>query len=470
MKFKTNLVVGAVFAALLAFVYLYEIKGGEERRQAAEQSKKILDFKVSEVTRLVVLNGQERIEVGREGNDWLMLSPVRDEADSEAIDRYLRNLSESEREKTIVDSTDAMAPEVADQYGLEIPRLRVFIETKQGPLDTLLFGADAPTDRFTYLKTTGVNPKIDVVRAWRYDNLGKASFDLRNRKVSNLAQSDLTAVRKISVDGPDIVILKSGESWQLTEPVVARADRDTVDALLGNIQNSEVIEFVNENPSDEDLENYGLTVDQAIRWTLVAKGEEDPEAGMFYGSVDEIDHLFIGRKDEDGRYFALNPERAPVFLVDSTLVRQLQLSTYDLRDKNPVRFVRDQITDIHVKRNGTTGFEALKDTAGVWSLKKPLQEPAKSWKINTLLTDLLDLRTLSFEQVPQAESILDIYLNGEEGIVAELNFSIVDGEIFLELADGAEAYRIDADTFVDIDLDVDDVRQEASSVDTVSTR
>ena len=469
MKFKTNLVVGAVFAVLLAFVYLYEIKGGEERRQAAEQSKKILDFKASEVTRLVVLNGQERIEISREGDDWLMLSPVRDEADSEAVDRYLRNLSESEREKTIVDSADAMAPDVADQYGLEIPRLSVFIETKQGPLDTLLFGADAPTDRFTYLKKTGVNPKIDVVRAWRYDNLEKAPFDLRNRKLSNLSQSDVNGIRRISVDIPDIVVVKSGESWQLKEPIVARADRDTVDALLSSIQNAEVIEFVNENPSDEDLENYGLTVDQAIRWTLGAKDEDD-EKGLFLGKVDEIDHLFIGLKDEDGRYFARNPERAPVFLVDSTLVRQLRLSTYDLRDKNPVRFVRDQITNIHVKRNGATGFEVLKDTAGVWSLKKPLQEPAKSWKINTLLTDLLDLRTLSFAKVPQVESMLDIYLNGEEGIVAELNFSIVDGEIFLELADVAEAHRIDGDAFVDIDLDVDDVRQQASSVDTISTR
>ena len=48
MKFKTNLVVGAVFAVLLAFVYLYEIKGGEERRQAAEQSKKILTLPINQ--------------------------------------------------------------------------------------------------------------------------------------------------------------------------------------------------------------------------------------------------------------------------------------------------------------------------------------------------------------------------------------------------------------------------------------
>ncbi|MEE3234091.1 MAG: DUF4340 domain-containing protein [Candidatus Latescibacterota bacterium] len=469
MKFKTNLVIGIVFAALLTFVYLYEIKGGEERRQAAEQSKKMLDFNVSEVTQLVVLNGEERIEISREENDWVMLSPVQDEADSEAVDRYLRNLNESEREKTVVDSAEALAPGVFGEYGLESPRLSVFVETKQGPLDTLLFGIDAPTDRFTYVRTTGPNPKIDVVRAWRYDNLEKTPFDLRNRKLSNLSQNDVTAIRRVSVDAKDIVLAKSVSSWQLKAPIMASADRDSVEALLGNIQNAEIIEFVNENPNTNDLEQYGLTIDQATRLDFVAK-DIDAEGDLFSGTFDEIDVLFIGRRDKDGRYFARNPERTSVFLVDSTLVQQLQFSVFDLRDKTPIRFSRDHVTNIQIKRNGAFGFEVSKDTAGVWILKKPAEEPAKSWKVNALLTDLLDLRTLSFTEVQQGESILDIYLNGENGIVAELKFSISDGEIFLETPESLEAYRIDLDSFADIDLDVDDVRQEATLVDTVSTR
>ena len=44
MKFKTNVAIGAVFVALLAFVYFYEIKGGEERRQEAEKSKQLFVF------------------------------------------------------------------------------------------------------------------------------------------------------------------------------------------------------------------------------------------------------------------------------------------------------------------------------------------------------------------------------------------------------------------------------------------
>ena len=469
MRFKTNLVIGVVFGALLAFVYLYEIKGGEERRQAAEQSKKILDINAPEVARLVVSNDKERIEIGREANGWLMLSPVRDEADSEAIDRYLRNLSESEREKTVVDSADALRPGVAGEYGLENPRLKVFIDTRQGPLDTLCFGDDAPTDRFTYVKTTGDNPKIDVVRAWRYDNLAKTSFDLRNRKVLNVAQGAVTALGRVSADMSDIVVTKNAELWQLKTPLSAMADSDSVDAMLRNIQNAEIVEFVNEKPTDKDLRQYGLTVDQAIRFALATK-ENATEVELFQGEKHEVDCLFIGHSDGVGRYYARNVGRSPVFLIDSTLVQQLSLSVFDLRDKNPIRFERDRVTTITIKRNGIFSFEASKDTSGLWSLKRPVAESAKSWKINALLTDLLDLKAQAFTKGRQSESILEIDLIGDQGRIVKLNFSSSNGEIVLGLPGEIEAYQINADSFADIDLDLDHVRQEATSVDTLSTR
>ncbi len=469
MKFKTNLVVGAVFVALLAFVYQYEIKGGEERRKEAEQSKKILDFNASEVTRLVILNNADRIEIGRKEDDWYMLAPVRDEADSDAVDRYLRNLNEAEREKTVVDSAEALGPGVAGEYGLEAPRLGIFIETKEGPLDTLYFGADAPTDRFTYVKKSGANSKIDVVRAWRYDNLEKKPFDLRNRKITNFSQSDITAVRISSVDSAPLVLASVSGSWVLRSPVTVSADSDTMDALLRNIQNAEIFEFVDEDSEFEDLEQYGLAEGQFLSLTLVSK-EINSEDNLFMGSEDQIDRLYIGSRAEDGRYFARNPERNPVFLVDSTLVQQLNLSTYDVRDKTPVQFSRDQVTNVQIKRDGTTSFATSKDTAGVWTIVKPTKEPAKSWKINSLLTDLLDLKTQRFTAPRSGKPVLDIHLNGKNDLIADLKFFVEDAGIFLELTGTSEAYQIDADSFSDIDLEIDEVRQEATSVDTMSTR
>ena len=65
MKFKTNIAIGAVFVALLAFVYFYEIKGGEERRQEAEKSKQLFVFQEDDAQRLELLRGDDILGVGQ---------------------------------------------------------------------------------------------------------------------------------------------------------------------------------------------------------------------------------------------------------------------------------------------------------------------------------------------------------------------------------------------------------------------
>ena len=76
MKLKTNVIVGAIFALLLAFVYFHEIKGGQERRQAAERSKQLVDFKESEVERLPnPARGRHRNRA-HGGSQWRIVLPV----------------------------------------------------------------------------------------------------------------------------------------------------------------------------------------------------------------------------------------------------------------------------------------------------------------------------------------------------------------------------------------------------------
>ena len=87
MKLKTNIIIGAIFALLLSFVYFHEIKGGQERRQAAERSKQLLDFNESEVERLALIRPEGSIEVERIEDQWRVVLPVEDGADGEAIAR-----------------------------------------------------------------------------------------------------------------------------------------------------------------------------------------------------------------------------------------------------------------------------------------------------------------------------------------------------------------------------------------------
>jgi len=102
MKFKTNAIIGLIFLGLLGFGYVYEIKGGEERRQEAEKSKRLLDFTEGHVRRLALGRGDTIIVLQKGADGWKLSSPVVDGADQEAVERYLRNLGESEREKIVV--------------------------------------------------------------------------------------------------------------------------------------------------------------------------------------------------------------------------------------------------------------------------------------------------------------------------------------------------------------------------------
>ena len=448
MKFKTNIAIGAVFVALLAFVYFYEIKGGEERRQEAEKSKQLFVFQEDDAQRLELLRGDDALVLDKGTGGWNLSAPMTDGADQEAVERYLRNLLECEREKVVVDSAAASAEQAA-QYGLDTPRLKVRLQTEDGAEQVVAFGADSPTDRFTYAQLQGDNPEIFVVRAWRFDNLDKRAFDLRDRRVLAFAKDEVMQMQRTGVDG-EVVLDRADEGWQMREPVVARADADAVNGLLDKIDQAEIEAFVSEDPDTSALASYGLG-DRASQ----------VEVALLVGEDRAEKRLAIGGADEQGRWYVRDASRPQVFLVDSTLVQELTKSISDLRDKEPLRFEREQVERIVLTRGAATAFAADKDTSGVWHLSEPMGRDAKSWKLNSLLSDLEQLEVEDFaEKLPaEAASAFSIELHGEGQALLTARFSEAAGISYLQQEGDDAVYVVSGDDFAELDLDIDDVAQ-----------
>ena len=448
MKFKTNVAIGAVFVALLAFVYFYEIKGGEERRQEAEKSKQLFVFQDDDAQRLELLRGDDALVLDKGMGGWNLSAPMTDGADQEAVERYLRNLRECEREKVVVDSAAASAEEAA-QYGLDAPRLKVRLQTEDGAEQVVAFGSDSPTDRFTYAQLQGDNPEIFVVRAWRFDNLDKRAFDLRDRRVLAFAKDEVMQVQRWGTGG-ETVLARAEPDWQMREPVVARADADAVDGLLDKIDQAEIEAFVSEDPDTTALATYGL-----------GKRASQVEIALLVGEDRAEKRLAIGGADEQGRWYARDASRPQVFLVDSTLVQELVKDISDLRDKKPLRFEREQVARIVLTRGTATAFAADKDTSGVWHLSEPMGRDAKSWKLNSFLSDLEQLEVEDFaEKLPaEAAPAFSIELLGEGQALLTARFSAAAGTSFLQQEGDDAVYVVSSDDFAELDLDIDDVAQ-----------
>ena len=447
MKFKTNVAIGAVFVVLLAFVYFYEIKGGEERRQEAEKSKQLFVFQDDDAQRLELLRGDDALVLAKGTGGWNLSAPMTDGADQEAVERYLRNLRECEREKVVVDSAAASAEEAA-QYGLDAPRLKVRLQTEDGGEQVVAFGADSPTDRFTYAQLQGDNPEIFVVRAWRFDNLDKRAFDLRDRRVLAFAKDEVMQVQRTGLGGA-VVVDRVDADWQMREPVTARAAADAVDGLLDKIDQAEIEAFVAEEPDTTALAIYGLGEPPHV------------EVALLVGADRAEKRLAIGGADEQGRWYARDASRPQVFLVDSTLVQELTKGIADLRDKKPLRFERDQVERIVLIRGAATAFAADKDTSGVWHLSEPVGRDAKSWKLNSLLSDLEQLEVEGFaEELPaEATSAFSIELHGEGQALLTVRLSAAAGTSYLQQEGDDAVYVVSGDDFAELDLDIDDVAQ-----------
>ena len=448
MKFKTNVAIGAVFVVLLAFVYFYEIKGGEERRQEAEKSKQLFVFQEDDAQRLELLRGDDALVLDKGTGGWNLSAPMTDGADQEAVERYLRNLLECEREKVVVDSAAASAEEAA-QYGLDAPRLKVRLQTEGGAEQVVAFGADSPTDRFTYAQLQGDNPEIFVVRAWRFDNLDKLAFDLRDRRALAFAKDEVMQVQRWGAGGA-AVLARAEPDWQLREPVIARADADAVNGLLDKIDQAEIEAFVAEDPDADSLAAYGL-----------GERASQVEIALLVGADRAEKRLAIGGADDQGRWYARDASRPQVFLVDSTLVQELTKGISDLRDKEPLRFEREQVERIVLTRGAALAFAADKDTSGVWHLSEPMGRDAKSWKLNSLLSDLEQLEVEDFaEELPaEAASAFSIELLGEGQALLTARFSAAAGTSYLQQEGDDAVYVVSGDDFAELDLDIDDVAQ-----------
>ena len=474
MRLKTNVIISAVFACLLGFVWFHEIKGGEKRDLDAERARQLVDFSDQEAQRLTIQRVDTTIVIERRDDAWVITEPIDTGADAEAIDRYLRSLKESEIEgDAVVDSaTVAADSSVLAVYGLERPRLRVhlaLVQSAKGNPDTLRFGDDTPTERFTYVQQAGANPEIRTIRAWQFDSLDKSIFDLRDRHVLHFDREQVTGLtlhRRDEAGGQQITAERSGAVWHITAPLQTAADDAAFDEILTRVSNARISTFVHEIPTAANMDEMGL-----------ATGDEFVHLSLQIGEDKEEKHLFLGAKQDQGDHFAFDSGRKPIFVIDSTVVRYLVKSLDDLRDRQPFERLKEGVQGIDLVVAGETRFRAQRDSTGIgWLLTYPLDRQANDWRLNDLLTALAQLRVEDF--VADAEDILSLnvvdygfaspqlrmvlHMGAGESVFVEVVES--QGAVYARRADVPAIFAVPQQSLQDLSPTLDEVSTLVSEV------
>lgn len=312
MQGKTILILLLVFIVLLGFIYLFEIKGGEKRREREWVENLALNISLDSVTAYTIKTDNLELSVRKKNNTWTIVSPVETAGDSSAIVSNLKSILDMKIDRKISDGENNPG-----QFGLEIPRGEIVIRQSGNQESRLLLGDENPTGDFIFVKYSDKPGIYTVPRSLR-TYVNKSLYDLRNKRVMHIRPLDVRKIRITSREKGEVVLKQGGENWNLVEPVKIPAESNDVMSFLNRLSNGRIKTFIDESP--RDLRQYGLT-DPFIRIELYS-GADLAKSTLMIGDT---------TKDGNGGYYAREESRLPVFTLENWAVNNLNKGAFDFQ-------------------------------------------------------------------------------------------------------------------------------------------
>ncbi len=374
MASRKTIVLLIIFLGLLAYVYFFEIQGAKRKQAKKDKEELLISLDKTQVKGLTFL--PEGIVIGKDSTLWRVSAPVEADADKSTIENILDAFSSLKKGRFVSDN-----PGDFKKFGLAPYQYALVIQQKESN-DTLFLG-ESNLDKTNIFYRRSGSKQVFLVPTSLKTNVAKTLFDLRDKAVLKFAKEKITKIL-IEKDAQAFLCFKDKDlHWKIAQPIQSLGDGEKIDNMLNELHNSKVKGFESERTTD-------LIKHDLIRpWLTVA---------LFDSSSQQHSILHIGKKEQQ-EYYAKDNSRPSIFLVDSGLVAELNVSLFDLRNKTIVDFESDSVTDIALEYPDSK-FVCEKDSSQKWWVIQPDSGLAKSWKISSLFYSIIDIQVAEFIDEP----------------------------------------------------------------------
>jgi hypothetical protein len=382
VKFKTTLILLAVFAGLLALVLIFN-RQGEKKKTAEEASNTLIDVTAADVLKISVSRGPGTLVLERDetGGPWRLTSPLQAAADESEANGLASALASLHIERVV-------EKEAKDPKAYEIPTTEVSLWVKgRGAPIRLLVGMENPLDKSLFAKRED-DPRIVLLASSLKTTLDKSIFDFREKDVFKFTAADVRGVR-VKAKGPDAAWQAAREDggWVLKAPVVSLAAKGKIDTLLESLSSLRAKAFVAETKTPETLKEFGLDKpDYEVALSLPAASQEI---------------VFALHKKGENQY-ATTSQSTKIITFDGTLLADLDRKAEEMREKKVADFYSWDADRVALKRDGVE-IAAVKEKADgtdKWVLEGPAKAEADRTKVEDFLRKVEGLEAAAFVDAP----------------------------------------------------------------------
>ncbi|MCB0358112.1 MAG: DUF4340 domain-containing protein [Bdellovibrionales bacterium] len=265
---------------------------------------------------------------------------------------------------------------------------------------------------------------VGAAYAWRFERSapsGDGGDDEPKPVIESFDRMSVDGIVLAPKDGDSIELLggplepipetdRQDRHWELAEPAGATADDDSVATLLyavDSLQSHHTLPL-----TEETKEQFGLDAPELV----VSLFQGDAETKLSFGRK----HPFSGR-----RYLRVGSSDQ-VLMVDESSYRLFEKKPIDLRDKTPLNFSPEDVSEIQVESLIHPPYRLRREADDEWSVIVGENSPRKAdaEMIGRLLGVLHDAQVEEFIDSPEEDST--IYGLRRPQVAVDLTFAAAD--------------------------------------------
>ncbi len=436
---KTTLLVLLCALILGGAAYYFEQRQERKSKAPEDASKPAFSIKASDVVSLTLSHptkpDQPAIRIEKRSGAWRIVQPVETEADEPTAQGIVDQLAEARASETFPGEADRRKA-----YGLDPPQSSVEFQLQNGAKHTLLIGDKDFTGSSVYSIVDGAQT-VSLLPESLATSAGKSLDDLRDRAVLHLDNGQVASF-VLKNPGGELDIVRDKDDWKFSKPASALADKDSVDSLLSALATAKMASIASEKTGN--LSQYGLA-NPAIAFTATTNSGQKST-------------LHVGSKDGSA-YFARDSSRGTVFRIEQGLYVRLAQKFSALRDKKVIRFVADDLQQVHIESaNGALTASRKKDAPDEWVMDAPAEQKGKSVSSWKFLDPLGNLKAEEVIDHPAADLLaalatpaVTVVLTDKNGQETTLRISKPTGDFaYVQVTGNSALFKLKKQTVTDL--------------------
>jgi len=393
------------------------------------------------------------IRLERRDGRWRIVAPIDFAADTFAADGVASAITQLRSESVIED------PRPPDVYGFGAEHAEVRFTA--GDLEKALrLGNSTPVGSNSYASVDG-DDRVYTVATYQLTPFKKRLEDLRDKRIVDFDQA---AVRRVAVSWPgtSFVVERSDEGWQMVEPVQARADVDTVDALLSSLSFLRASGFVDDPGSAEEM---GFVPPQfAVEMEMTREAaDSDPVIARFA----------VGGVAETGAQRFVRGAVESLYLISKHSFDGFSRRVVEYRDRRLAEFEADDARRVelgfHSAAGETVAVSVTRDGFGWVSNADPVQPEIMNVLVDVLsglhaddiVAEELGPAELQAMGLDPAKAVLLVYGDGDPAErLAEIHLGVAfGGGVTARVPDRETIFLLDAALADLLPTDLEDYRE-----------